>query len=341
MSEMLIGTSALPKADAEMMHDAGIGWVRQGFGFPFTDRVGGTLTERYTEAKANAEARAAAKFRILGVTPHPFRSKYEPDENSALQMKWRPSLPEWFGTVGGEEYFANYNATCQWLAEDLRGLVSMWQIANELDLGTFAGPLDLDQAAELITNGARGLKHADPSLVVGHNPAGGSGEDSLYGRLFGRGERVLDYCGADGYYGTWQRGGPQTWADRIAELRELTGAAVLINEWGFSSKGKTAPEGEYPMGVANCETRKWVHTWGAGHNYEGQAAYVTEAFKAFASHRDALLGVFFYRWEDQETCWACGEPDCMVETAWGLVDLQGRAKPSLQAFKEGAAMLCG
>ena len=125
---------------------------------------------------------------------------------------------------------------------------------------------------------------------------------------------------------------PLPFLDDIAEGRRemvLEAAAKGVNAPPTSSMGRL-----FDAVAALAGLRNFI-------NYEGQAAYITEAFKAFASHRDALLGIFFYRWEDQETCWACGEPDCMVETAWGLVDLQGRAKPSLQAFKEGAAMLCG
>jgi len=51
MSEMAIGTSALPTADAEQIRQAGIGWVRQGFRFPFADRVGGEITEAYRKAR--------------------------------------------------------------------------------------------------------------------------------------------------------------------------------------------------------------------------------------------------------------------------------------------------
>jgi hypothetical protein len=51
------------------------------------------------------------------------------------------------------------------------------------------------------------------------------------------------------------------------------------------------------------------------------------------------VGVFFYRWEDQERCWACGSPDCPMETRWGLVDLEGKPKPAYHAFKEGVERL--
>ena len=339
MSEIAIGTSALPTADAALIKEAGIGWVRQGFPVPWSDRIGGKTTERYREARSRAEAWNAAGLKVMGVSPGPVGSRYEPDAAGQLRLKWTPRLPEWFGPIGGEQYVRSYEALCEWLAGDLRGLVPMWQIANELDIEMFAGPLNPRQACELIAAGARGLKQADPSVVVGHNPAGAPEAYFLYGRLYGGADGLLDYCGVDGYYGTWAPGGPGDWARRVAELHDLTGAAVLVNEWGFSSAGEVMTEAELAEGGPNCRLRKWRHTWGPGHTPEGQAAFVREAFEAFRSEREALLGVFFYRWEDQQRCWQCGSPECPVETAWGLVDLAGKPKAALEAFREGAAGL--
>ncbi|HUS92607.1 MAG TPA: hypothetical protein VM389_00585 [Phycisphaerae bacterium] len=338
MSEMVIGTSALPGADVPRIRQAHIGWVRQGFRFPFVDRLGGEISEDYRKARAQAEAWRAAGLKVMGVSPLPVSSRWEPDAGGTLRLKWTPRLPEWCGPLGSEQYVRTYQATCEWLAADLKGIVSMWQIANELDIEMFAGPLTPRQACELIAAGARGLKAADPSLLVGHNPAGAPKAYFLFGRLYGCGDGLLDYCGVDGYYGTWAPGSPGDWAGRIAELHELTGTKVLVNEWGFASRGDVAAHGEAP-GVANCQLRKWRHTWGPGHTPEGQGAFVREAFDAFRSRRDALLGVFFYRWEDQARCWQCGSPDCPVETAWGLVDLEGRPKPSFEVFREGVERL--
>ena len=63
------------------------------------------------------------------------------------------------------------------------------------------------------------------------------------------------------------------------------------------------------------------------------------AFAAFALRRDILLGQFYVRWADQGNCWQCGQPDCPAETAWGLVDREGRPKPSYAAYREGARKL--
>jgi len=339
MHGLIIGTSAYATADVKLIREAGIGWVRLDFGFPFSGRIGGQVTEQYALQKADAAGLAAKGINIMGVTPLPGIAVRQPDAQGRLTLQWQQWLPAWCGPLGSEQSLEAYEETCAWLAEDLRRFVRAWQVANELDIEQFAGPLDPRQAADLILHGARGLKSADSSLIVGPNAAGSDKAYYLFGRLYASNDGLLDYCGIDGYYGTWVPGGPQMWANRIAELHALTGAPVLINEWGFSSAGRLMTQKERRSGLSVCQLRKWAHAWGRGHTRQGQALFVQAAFDAFRSQRDGLLGAFFYRWEDQERCWQCGQPDCPAETAWGLVDLQGKPKPSFYALKEGVRRL--
>ncbi len=340
MSELIIGTSAYPDADRDLLEEAGIGWLRRGFPFPFEDRVGGEVTESYTRTKAKAQELREDGFRLMGVTPGPGIATYETDEEGELTRRWHSRLPQWAGEPGSGELLETYEQTCRWLADDLGDLVSAWQVANELDIPVFAGPLNPREACDLISAGARGLKNADDSLLVGFNlTAGWSKTLYFFGYLYGRGDGPLDYCGLDGYYGTWQRGGPEQWAERIDIAHDWSGKPVLVNEWGFSSAGGPVTEEERTSDASVCETHKWKNTWGAGHNPEGQAEFVEAAFDVFAERRHKLIGLFFYRWEDQAECWQCGDPDCPAETAWGLVDLEGNPKPAYHEFKRGVNRL--
>ena len=97
MDEFRIGISAYPTADPSLLADAGIGWLRQGFRFPFLDRLGGEVTEEYRQAKANAEAWAARGFQVMGVTPLIGLARYEPDEQGQLRRRWRDWYPSWMG----------------------------------------------------------------------------------------------------------------------------------------------------------------------------------------------------------------------------------------------------
>jgi len=339
MSEVLIGTSAYANADAKLLKEAGIAWVRQGFPYPFKDRLEGELSDEFRKAKAQAEAWAAKGFKIMGHTPLIGIGTQKPDAQGRLALTWTDRYPAYMGRLGAEGFCHNYEAICGRLARELRGLVAMWQVLNEMDISIFAGPLSPRQSCELIIHGARGLKAADPDLMVGTNTAGVPKAYYIYGRLHFLARVRLDYCGVDAYYGTWEAGGPERWSERIAELYELTQTKVLVNEWGYSSAGELMSPQQQASGAYVCQHKRWRHAWGGGHTPEVQAEYVGAAFEAFRARREMLLGAFFYRWEDQEKCWQCGAPDCPAETAWGLVTRENKPKPAFNAFKNGVARL--
>jgi hypothetical protein len=341
--EFLNGVAAPDLDRADLMREAGVQWVRMGAAVPFADRIGGARSERYDRARSAIEAAAAHGFQVMGVTPGPGVARYYPDETGRLTLKWRDRFPEWFGPLGSEECLDNYAAVCAWLARDLKGLVRVWQVANELDWKQFSGPMTPQQSCDLIIAGARALKGADASLLVGHNLAGIHGDNVPFflDYLFDRDDCPLDYCGVDGYYGSWHKGGPDDWADAIDTLHQKTGRPVLVNEWGFASAGGVKTDEDRRQGLATCACHRWPHTWGPGHTPEGQARFVEAAMAVFAERRAKLLGQFYFRWSDQPTCWQCGEPDCPAETAWGLVDLDGNPKPSFDAYRDGVQMPAG
>jgi hypothetical protein len=322
-----------------MMREAGIEWVRLGTPVPFEDRIRGELTERYRRYREHLAGWREDGFRIMGVSSGPGVKRWEPDGRGGLHMVWHRRLPEWFGELGSRRCLDTYGKMCAFLAEDLGGLVEVWQIANELHWHQFAGPLSPPEACEFILAGARGLKSGDPDLIVGHN--GGTSPNSyfLWGRLFADHEGPLDYCGVDKYFGSWHPGGPEDWVPTIEELHELTGAPVLVNEWGYASAGGLKTAEDHEKGRITCDCHRWPHEWDGGHTPEVQGKFVERSFEAFARVRDKMLGQFYFRWSDQETCWQCGEPDCPAETAWGMVDLAGKPKPAYDAYREGVRKL--
>jgi len=342
MDEFIVGVSAFSNANPDLMKAAGIGWIRVDFPFPFVDHIGGTLSPEYIEARETARTWASKGVSLVGVTPLPGIGKFQPDPAGQMRMQWTDFFPAWMGAPGADNYYRAYGEVCSFLAHDMCGMVQAWQIANELDIPQFAGPLNLRQASELVVYGALGLKMADCELLVGTNSAGSPMSYYLFGRLYADRRVNLDYCGVDQYYGSWQAGGPDLWAARIAELFAITETRILVNEWGFSSAGEVMSAEEqraFLSGTAACQFRKWGHTWGAGHTRPNQAEYVRQAFDSFIAHKEKLIGLSFYRWEDQETCWQCGSPECPIETAWGLVDVANQPKPAYEAFREGVERL--
>jgi hypothetical protein len=340
MVNFIVGTSAYDHADTVLIRSAGIDWVRVGFPYPFTGPDSSTLTPGYLEARNNAQIWTERGFRLMGSTPGLGVAPNRPDATGKMVWTWTDGFPAWFGAPGSEDFYRNYSAVCAFLAKDLGAIIPVWQIANELDIYQFAGPFNLRQASELILRAAIAMKEVDPSLMVSTNCAGNATSYYFLGRLFDDPRVKLDYCGIDQYYGTWQPGGPENWADRISELYAITGGVkVLVNEWGFSSAGEAMTLEELASGLPGCQLHKWLFSWGAGHTWENQAEFIRRAFDVFTEQRDKLLGICFYRWEDQETCWQCGAPDCPVETAWGLVDVHSQPKPSYDAFRKGVKKL--
>jgi hypothetical protein len=317
------------------MKSAGITALREGLPWPWTDRVGGTKHPQWDTRVSFLRELAADGFTIVGGTPILGSLKRVRTSSGGHTTLWDQRTPEWMGEPGTVKFAENYGECCHFYGKELHGIVPVYQILNELDIPIFAGPLNLLQASDLITAAARGLRAGDPDAVLGINSAKSGRSYYLYGRLYT--DALLDYCGVDGYLGTWEPGAPEEWADIITELYAITGRPVLVNEWGYSSVGGLMTAAEAARDPWPCELKKWKHGWGVGHNPETQAEFVKAAMEAFRSTGDAFMGCLFYRWEDQERCWQCGKSDCPAETGWGLVHQDGTPKPALDEFSLGSA----
>ena len=77
----------------------------------------------------------------------------QPDAQGRLRLVWKDGFPAWMGRPGTPEFTRAYREMCTFLAEDLKGLVQIWQIANELEIVQFAGPLNMAQACDLVHRG--------------------------------------------------------------------------------------------------------------------------------------------------------------------------------------------
>ena len=72
---------------------------------------------------------------------------------------------------------------------------------------------------------------------------------------------------------------------------------------------------------------------GYPHTPEGQAKFYTDIIERLAK-KEYLIGAFAYCYSDSASCYYCGQPDCPVETKWGLVTEYGVEKPSYYAVRE-------
>jgi len=308
-----------------MIRAAGLGWVRVDAPFPWRGRIG-DLRPEYAAFRARAVELQAAGLRVMGVTPYP--------------RDWQvPQAAE----PGSPTFLDAYRQACAFLARDLGPLGPAWQVCNEMNLDLFRRPLDEAQAVAYLQAGAAGLREGDAAAQVGVNMAGfGAAALRMYEALYhgAGGSATLDYAGTDGYFGSWEAGGPEDWPPHLDRLAALTGRPVVVQEFGYSSAGGVMTDEERRSRANPHHAKKWAHAWSpspgadrATHTPEIQAVYATRCLELFAAHPQ-VAGVFWYCWSDHERCWQCGAPDCPCETAWGLVTMGEHPKPAYAAYAE-------
>ncbi|MBR5409358.1 MAG: hypothetical protein IK104_01690 [Clostridia bacterium] len=80
------------------------------------------------------------------------------------------------------------------------------------------------------------------------------------------------------------------------------------------------------------EISRFTKIPGYPHTPEGQAKFYDDLI-ARLYRLPFVAGANIYCWSDSPRCGYCGQADCPVETRWGLVDCDGRPKPSFYAVK--------
>jgi len=301
----------------ELMRGAGVRWVSCDLPFPFEGRVGRASPVLDGFRGLLARWRDAG-LRALGVTPYP----------AGFEGGWRLDA----GRPGGRRFMEVYEEACRFLAQELGGLVSAWQIANQLNLERFRRPMTKSQALEFIRRGAEGVRRADPRAFVGANMFGlGPEALSMYRRLYRESGAELDFAGANGFFGTFDPGGPETWPAAAALVHETTGRPVLVLETGYPSRGAAMTEEERASGRSHHELGKLPFAWRSAHTDALQAEYLERTFWVLMN-TPCVLGAFWFAWSDRARCWNCGRPDCPAGTSNGLVDVAGEPKPAYHAF---------
>ena len=325
--------SSLTLQDRQRMRDAGIGWLRSEikaldqsrfFRGEQQARDFFDLRERITHLRQDG-------FQIMGITPSPKDMVAEA------------------GTPGSPQYFENYRRLCSHLGREFGGLVDYWQVANEVDIWIFREPLTLEQSAEFLVAGLRGLKEADRALQVGINvtlfpsrPGEVDGNTDRHEgvfiaeRIYCHADVEVDYAGFDSYPGTWRDGGAESWREYLQAFHDLVRKPIIIQEFGYSSVGDMMTESEQASRAYPCQVKKWRFAWRGAHTPQVQAEFVAESLRIFAE-MPYVIGATYYCWRDHETCWQCGSPDCPAETGWGLLDRKNNLKPSYHSLKKSLA----
>jgi hypothetical protein len=339
MASMLVGAAVQRRRrdhsrlerNYELMREAGIEWVRMGFRTPFTDASMATLTPEFEDQEREVALLQANGFKVMGYTPFPGG---DPDIGGAF--------PAWGGEVGSAGYYAFYEAVCAWLAQRFQGVAPAWQVANEMNAPDWNGGLTADQGVLFLQHGGRGIKQGNPAAQIGVNMAGFNDTALyMYRQLFTSPMVHFDYIGADGYFGSYDRGGPETWQAKLDQLWAIAQRPIIVQEFGYPSAGGTMTDETHRQDIQTyrCLDRAWPYSWeDRDHTPQTQAEYIARCMALFANDK-RIQGVFLWRWNDGKRCWLCGSPACPITGNWGLVDCDEQPKPAFYAFQQGAALL--
>ena len=313
-----------PMKRYDMVLDLGVNWIRLNIPFPWTDKIGGTVSDRWKKIKADFEEATNAGLKVMPSTPTIFGYK-----------------PEICGEYGTEEFYSNVSRTIAFMAEDLGPLApSLWQCMNELDIPTFSGDVPLDICIETCRRSAKGVLSVNPGAVCGTNFASWREESHRVGDKLFKGDHPFAYVGDDQYFGSWQGGSVDDWPEVLDSMWDAYGLPILVNEWGYSSKGATLTPDELYNCPDNtehlepvCYHKAWCNEMPGGHNEQVQADYFRRGLEIFAAHPH-VLGNFMFCFSDAKTCWHCHKEDCPAECYWGLCTYDCVPKPAYWAAKE-------
>ena len=308
----------------ELVKELGTDWIRLNVPFPWTDRIGGTLSPRWEKVKATIDSAHRAGLKIMPSTSTIF------------------GYPEPIcGKIGTEEFFSNVRRAASFMAEDLGERAhSLWQCMNELDGSTFSGDVPLEICTEACRRTAFGIRDVNPRAVCGTNFSYWWEGSRRAGEMLFRGDHPFGYLGDDGYFGSWSGGTVEDWPPIIDDMWNTFGIPILISEWGYSSGGGTMkPEelGIRPNNTENLEPVCYHKSWGyelpGGHCEEVQADYMRRGLEIFAAHPH-VMGNFMFCFSDAVTCWHCHHENCPAECYWGLCDTECRPKKAYYAARD-------
>ncbi len=301
----------------DMVKDLGVDWIRLNIPFPWKDKMDGTVCERWVQIKKDFQEAVDAGLNVMPSTPTIFGFK-----------------EEICGKRGTEEFYKNVRRAAQFMCEDLGELAhSMWQCMNELDIPTFSGDVPIEICVETCRQTAYGILDVNPKAMCGTNFASWREESRKIGEMLFTGEHPFAYVGDDQYFGSWQPGTIEDWVGVLDSMWDAFGLPILVNEWGFSSKGNPGELDLKCEGDDHVCFAAWGNTLPGGHTEEVQAEYMRRGLEIFAEHPH-VLGNFMFCFSDAKSCWQCGQADCPAECYWGLCDWDCNPKPAYFAAKE-------
>ena len=203
--------------DYELIKEAGINWTRKDI--PFLYDHEGNISQSYLNWKAEMKAYADNGIKIFAITPYPYKF---------LEHGIDPRTPE--GKLKVQE-------TAKYYVEDLKDIVGIFQVTNEMGIDRFTLPLTIDEAAEFI---AMQLEVMDPlceeyDILLGYNIA----NFELPFKMLKYND-YLDYIGLDLYLGCFEDilHEIDTFVALAGLVHLISGKPIIYCEFGYMGYGE-------------------------------------------------------------------------------------------------------
>ncbi len=137
--------------DFERIKACGFEWDRIDCPYPY-EKDFKTVNEHYLKFKDCCKTLKENGFKVMAVSPLPCWSYVM----TGFDMR----------SEGGYQQVVDMH---RFIAEDLKGLVDGWQVANEINVYFFRTPYDFDEAISYVEAGLKGIREADEDILLGYN----------------------------------------------------------------------------------------------------------------------------------------------------------------------------
>lgn len=246
-----------PTDDYEQIKGANIGWIRIDIPFPY--EKDGSVSKHYESFKERCVTFEKNGIKVMAVTPYP---------NDYIE----------FGAdIRTDEGTEKVKEIGKFLINDMQGIVSGFQITNEMGIPRFTIPLTIREAAKFIAANLEVIYPLKKDIIIGYNSAGP--EAMLHSELLPY-VKYCDYVGVDIYMGCFFNVPGFLWIFEALcrYLWAMTGKPVLIQEFGYLSGG--APK-------TKAQKKAMLQQYGANSEKEARKnieAFVSRMPSHFADH---------------------------------------------------------
>ncbi len=210
--------------DADLIAGANIQWLRKDIPFPYN--LDGTMSQHYLDWKAEYAAYAEKGFKVMGITPYP---------DDFIEYGLDPRE---------EKNKEAIQDIARFYVNDLKDIVSAFQVTNEMGIDRFTLPLTLDDAAYFIGIQLEAMYPIRGDIIIGYN-LGGLSIVTLPFKMM-KWHKYCDYVGVDMYLGCFEDilKNPDQYVTILNFARKVTGKPIILCEFGYIGLGEPKTDEE-------------------------------------------------------------------------------------------------